>query len=175
MNTKKDISKHKNTNKIFSATYQKIEREKVNKMDYLYVGSWQVKRVLLVKYFWWLLIFEQKIVPKFSLFPLDSIIAKWDQSEFRICCTTFFALQNDKKTLKKKASLRVQIIFALLWNLLIFDDFSLKIRFCKQFSTIRFNFIAKRMSYLESAQKIALNHIFFHEEFFVHFFSKIRP
>ena len=60
------------------------------------------------------------------MFSLYSINARWDQTEFHLCCTTFFALQNGKKTLKKKASLCVQIRLALLHFHVIFNVFQLK-------------------------------------------------
>jgi hypothetical protein len=59
--TKGSFSNIKKTDEIFGVVYQKIEREKLNKMAYLHLNFRQAKHALLIKYFRWLLIFEWKI------------------------------------------------------------------------------------------------------------------
>ena len=59
-------------NEIFSVIYQKIEREKLNKMVYSHIIFQWTKLILLVKYYRWLAIFRIKNMWIFSLFYLPS-------------------------------------------------------------------------------------------------------
>ena len=77
-------------------------------------------------------------------------------AEFHKCCTTFFALENDKK---KRVEKRFPLSRKLANITLIFNGFSIKIRHFERFSLPQHNFIAKWMYYSESALKTASNHI----------------
>ena len=81
--------------KSFSVIYQKIEREKLNKMRYFHILFQRAKLILLVKYCQYLAIFRGKNMFFFPLFPLPSSHYIIIQAEFGICCAVFSPLQNN--------------------------------------------------------------------------------
>ncbi len=66
----------KKINETFSVIYQKIEREKLNKMTYLHVSFQWKKLILLAKYCLWGLIFRPKSRCIFHHFRCRSAIFK---------------------------------------------------------------------------------------------------
>jgi hypothetical protein len=100
----------KKINEAFSVIYQKREFGKLNKTTYLYVNFQWAKPVLLAEYHLRVLIFRPTSGSIFTPFPLAFSHFSRAQTEFWICCTIFYPLQNGKKIFKKNGMFMSKLI-----------------------------------------------------------------
>ena len=118
----------------FRAIYQKIERQKLNKMSYLkyYISS--IQWGYIIKHEWKRPQFTSLHVRFLTVYLLPFFEIEKPHAEFLICYVTFDSLQNCKKISKKKVGVRGKTGLTSLSYIVIFHHFSIENEHFQQFS-----------------------------------------